>query len=754
MSQTTYLASKSRSQGREGYCVQFNHPVAKTRQGKPVKVRRGLKTQDESEADRLVAEMNKLLADPRMWTASARATAVARGCPEVIAKAFFDPLEPKVNDGWAAREALLPLPSPADGYSRVQLLGATGAGKTTLLRQFIGADPTKERFPSTSTAKTTVADMEIILAPEEFRAVVTFLSRDIARLYVEECVVRALAQAIEGQPDDRILRELLEHREQRFRLSYVLGKRSRPDDQDDDDEEEVDGQEGGEIEVTPSEHDAHLAYLERTLAALKSLAVALREKMERALGEPISKMATTDRDAFVDLVQEQALGNDEVAEFVEGVMEEVAQRFEHAQGGDLERTTDGWPFRWTTTAPAVARAEFIKRINRFTSNYAPNFGKLLTPLVEGIRVRGPFQPSWATGEEIPKLVLMDGEGLGHTSHSASSLPTSLTEAFTRADVILLADNATQPMLTAPQVALRTISAMGHDRKLAIAFTHFDQVRGDNLDSLEARREHVYRSLENALSSMEEGGMRETIRGLRRNLGGRVFYLSKMQESLESLSAKAQRRSEADLGELLRLCRKAIELPEGTAAVPVYDMANFVISVAKAMAAFQRAWDGRLGLKARPGIPVEHWTRVKALARRFAEFGLDSYDTMRPVADLLRDLAEGLSDFIATPRRWKPLGIGEEARQRAVETVRQKMAERVKEFASANLQLDPRPEWNRAWSLSGRGSGSQRSREIWAIYEKAAPDIGEVPSDDSATVLDTLRRLFREAVEEAGGEIMD
>ena len=83
-----------------------------------------------------------------------------------------------------------------------------------------------------------------------------------------------------------------------------------------------------------------------------------------------------------------------------------------------------------------------------------------------------------------------------------------------------------------------------------------------------------------------------------------------------------------------------------------------------------------------------------------------------------------------------------------------MSERAESFASANLQFDPRAEWNHAWSLTGQGSGSQRSREIWAIYEGAAPDIGEVPSEDSATVLDTLRRLFREAVKDAGGVVMN
>jgi ABC-type cobalamin transport system, ATPase component len=45
------------------------------------------------------------------------------------------------QDFIAQRENILPFPTPADGYTRVQLLGTTGAGKTTLVRRLIGTDP-------------------------------------------------------------------------------------------------------------------------------------------------------------------------------------------------------------------------------------------------------------------------------------------------------------------------------------------------------------------------------------------------------------------------------------------------------------------------------------------------------------------------------------------------------------------------------------------------------------------------------------
>ena len=42
----------------------------------------------------------------------------------------------------------------------------------------IGSDPDEDRFPSTSTSRTTIADTEVILAEGPYRAVVTFIKED------------------------------------------------------------------------------------------------------------------------------------------------------------------------------------------------------------------------------------------------------------------------------------------------------------------------------------------------------------------------------------------------------------------------------------------------------------------------------------------------------------------------------------------------------------------------------------------------
>ena len=71
---------------------------------------------------------------------------------------------------------------------------------------------------------------------------------------------------------------------------------------------------------------------------------------------------------------------------VDEILDDVEERFDYLESDTLHKDASGWPSHWIFESND--RIEFIKTINRFSSNYAPNFGRLLTPLVEGIRVSG------------------------------------------------------------------------------------------------------------------------------------------------------------------------------------------------------------------------------------------------------------------------------------------------------------------------------------------------------------------------------
>src|SRR5258705_8377807 len=121
-------------------------------------------------------------------------------------------------------------------------------------------------------------------------------------------------------------------------------------------------------------------------------------------------------------------------------------------------------------------------------------------MVDGMRVRGLLFPEFIEGQ--PKVAFIDGQGLGHTPDSSASVSTRVMRRFGQVDVILLVDNAQQPMQAAPLSVLRAAISSGHHDKLAIAFTHFDQIKGQNLPTFSSKRTHVMTSVLHALSKLK------------------------------------------------------------------------------------------------------------------------------------------------------------------------------------------------------------------------------------------------------------
>jgi hypothetical protein len=505
MPDRSFTASKSRS-NRPGWSVTFRHPVRNDSRGeRGLKVRRGLGTSDDAEADRMVTQLNELLHDQSWWNGDRRQDAEVRFDP-VVVSAFFDGIEATPFDSEARRTSVIPLPDSSAGYSTVLFLGTTGAGKTTLLRHVIGSDPETDRFPSTSTAKKTTADIEIIAAPGDFRAVVTFMPEHEVRAHIDECLEEACLEAVQGKVEAKVAAALLEHREQRFRLSYVLGNWSEADDIGGDDDFSF-GDEPIEIEideaevVSREEREANLERLKGIVARISELASDLDARFSEKLGRLADQKAADDRASWLELFGLEAFKDSRFSGIALDLMEDVAERFSRIEAGEIERTATEWPFLWTYRSDD--RDDFLAAVRWFSSNHFRQFGRLLTPLVDGIRVMGPLYPDLPDATVEAKLILLDGQGLGHTATSASSVSTRITNRFARVDMILLVDNAQQPMQAAPLALLRAVGSSGFADKLAIAFTHFDQVKGANLGSFEQKREHVLGSVSNAVVSLRD-----------------------------------------------------------------------------------------------------------------------------------------------------------------------------------------------------------------------------------------------------------
>lgn len=742
------------SKGRSGWCLIFRHPVCKTPDGREqLRVRRGLGTRDEREAGRLVEQMNDILADPSYWTPAAREKAEAKFEPQIVA-AFYDHLTPDGRDGWVERNSFLRLPNKEEGYATVQFVGTTGAGKTTVVRQMIGTDPKKERFPSISAAKTTICDIEVVFAEGPFRAAVSFIPRAQVRQYITECAIAAIAAYLESGPSSEAVRRFMEHSEQRFRLGYILGQ-LRPatpasEDELSDDEEEVEA-EIEDTEVTSEDRAAFADRLREFLSRIEALAMRSRAKIADAAQEfdiDLAKASPKDRDILQELAEEQLLQDDDFHALVDDILDEVEARFDYVTTGSLEKNRDGWPRLWTLETED--RDSFIKSVNRFTSNYAPNFGRLLTPLVEGVRVAGPFEPAWDS-EELPRMVLLDGQGIGHTADSTSSISTSITKRFQLADIILLVDNAAQPMQAGPVAVLQTVVASGHESKVAVVFTHFDEVTGDNLVRNADKQDHVTSSFYNAVQAIGKASGREAETSLKRLIPDRLFFLSKIQHVLAT-NARFTRKEFSRLADAIS---RSIVPPPPTQYKPVYDVANLVLAIQSATVAFHERWRGILGMGTRVGAVAEHWTRVKALTRRVGLMSQDEYDNLRPIADLIRLMQTQMSRFLGEPLTWTPESPPDEReaeRIQAIDDIKKQVFTRLHELSKRRLIDERLSGWVEAYEHRGTGSTKVRAKDLVGLYESAAPVPNEMPGPDANEFLFELRELVAESVLEGGGEL--
>ena len=758
MTTRNYTATKTRS-NRPGWSVTFSHPWRRDAQGKfGLKVRRGLGTTDDAEADRLVEQLNMLLADSSWWNLDRRIQAQQQ-LDSIVVSAFFDGIEVGKVKSKDLRQEIMPLPAAEDGYARVLLVGPTGAGKTTLLRQLIGSDHRRDRFPSTSTAKMTTADIEIITGTAgPFEASITFMTEHEIRCTVDECLEEACAGVVRGHDNRRIAKALLEHREQRFRLSYLLGAWQEPelevgsqyeiDAYEDEGTSETDTLGNDEV-VAADEIISNKERLVEYVGRIREVGNAVSKQTAKGRGDFQDMDNAIKRQDWLETFTDALYANQDFARLSLDIMEAIAERFDWVAAGDFDRDTTNWPTLWRYQEKD--RETFLKQVRWFSSNHDKQFGRLLTPLVDGIRVSGPFQaPVIETHGTNQRLVLLDGEGLGHSAKEATSISTRVTEKFSDVDMILLVDTAQSPMQAASLELLKSVGSSGHGYKLAVVFTHFDQVKGDNLRSYNQKRDHVRASIGNAITSLRESLRAPVTEILEKQLTNQDFYLGSLDRHTEKIPPGFVKDMQTLLTQMQESTHRHAKQID---AKPIYNIIRLELMLRDATDGFKNPWRGRLGLSYHEGIRKEHWTRVKALCRRIANrWDNDEYNGLRPVADLVRQLQTSISLWLDFPAGWTSHSTSEDERQSVINAIRRNVYSRIHILATQRLVTDRLNGWWVAFGFSGPGSSYDRAKELGRIYDAAAPSITSVMDAVTQEFLDGIIQLVSHAVKEAGGAV--
>lgn len=733
----------SLSMGRKSWCVIFRHPIRKDDRGKPVRVRRGLGTENEEEAQRLVDEMNEILAEEAYHNPEARLRAAEEFDPKIVA-AFYDNLTPTTPDFLAEREKHLPLPPVGSTAPRVLLLGPVGAGKTTVVRQLLGTDPESERFPSTATARTTLCPMEFILGEPGFRAVITFMPEEHVRLLIEECLQDAARQALRGSSAENIAKSMLEHHDNVFRLSYVLGGVDLLSAQGDTDDwsDDLDFYDDEPEEAPASvDRDALRSTLEGFIDRLREVASKQAEETEAENNLGPNLLDKRKRQEFEEAFEFDLAENEVFSKLVDDLLDQVRARFDLVNDGSFI-TQGGWPQSWVWECHD--RKDFLDQIRQFSSNNAAAFGRLLTPLVNGVRVAGEFQPGgWANGNMPEKLVILDGMGLGHTSEGTHSLSTSITKLFDVADVILLIDNAQQPMGHWPRTIFNTLVASGHDYKVALGLTHFDLVEGDNMPTSRDKVRHLQLAIKTAIRAVGSRTLEAELQGY---LKDRVVYLEFAHQKVTDPASLAGKQ----LKKLLKVISDVSHQTLEGEAQPVYDDKRLQAHISQALQAFHDIWLARLGIEPHSDTNKEHWTRVKALTRRLGLLGVDEYDNLRPVADLAEYLLEELRGFLDAPIGWRPADPPEEERALAKRRVAIELAKRIRSMSNRRVLASKLLDWQKAYHHRGSGSATKRAYDLRLIYDLAAPPAKGSLLDQHEAFVGEVYGIVAEAIQAGGG----
>ena len=203
--------------------------------------------------------------------------------------------------------------------------------------------------------------------------------------------------------------------------------------------------------------------------------------------------------------------------------------------------------------------------------------------------------------------------------------------------------------------------------------------------------------------------------------------------------------------MLKAIEQIVERPEQTVSRPQYDKINLVLAIKSATENFHEAWLSILGIKHKPGIGKEHWTRVKALTRRLATPGwADEYDTLKPVADLQQQLQNRIYVALQNPLTWEGEEPTDDEKLQVYDFLADKISKQLVDLATRRMRVERVSEWQNAYNQHGKGSTFERAGIIAdEIYDRAAPVPDIVPSPERNKFLHEVMDVIQSVVDETG-----
>ncbi|MGO9275215.1 MAG: hypothetical protein ACLQOO_34105 [Terriglobia bacterium] len=685
--------------------ISFNHPIV--REGTiGRKIHRGLKVSDEQEAQRRRKEVDELLALAEKGPSAIPPRNLAeKKYSDVVVSAFYDCMNPEPVDYMATRDRLMSLPK---GLPKVQVVGATGVGKTRLTQHLL--QTTQENFPMRGAGRMTVADTEIIVDDADYEAAMTFYSENEIREVLEENIKEACEFA-HANPSDtaKIAAKLLIDPDKRFRLNFVLGnvppaaETTEIDDEDVEPEERVDSF----VETTTHTSDAKKLDTERIQKYVARIIQMAQRGHQKAREDLLPR--TPEDNLVVEEYWLKYVDETETNSLVEEILDVLTERLCSATGSVR------WPVSHRV-AKTNDRGVFFRDLLPFYHNHRKFFGSLVTPLVQGIRVRGRFYPMGLIKNPAVAWVLQDGQGLGHEQESATrqsgTVPPEISRKFEAADVICLVERAVPPMIsgTPAPLLLSELVTRGHIDKLIMVFTHFEAVKAPDLDE-PARKAKVLESVAGVVHSLDCLPKAQRIK-LETTLESKAYFLARLDKDSVGAGSRGTR------SEFQRLCDRLTSsaAPTYTRRQPRYNEYRVAEAVSREISRFREDWGSE-------ALSSYHWKVMQALTNWIGNAYSDGYPgrNLYPGQDLARRVIAAISAELENPQDWTSRPSNADEESAILNAIRIQVSRRIDDLCRRYVIQEARtPDWLPAYrEISGPGTKRIRATRVARILEDRA-----------------------------------
>lgn len=647
---------------------------------------------------------------------------------DVLVSAFYDCMTPETPDYLGMRESEMPLPVARAGKKRpprALAVGTTGVGKSKLLQHIL--QTTNENFPMRGAGRTTVADIEIIVDDVDFGAVITFVSENAIREVVRENVIEAcLFARAEKREKRKIGAKLLVDSDKQFRFNHMLGgwpSIGKGEGEEDDDDEDLEEEfsplpENGTASTWQNIED----YVDRIVTMTEVAIVTATTELR-----PSSK----EDEGVLEEYWPQYIDQNELDSIVEEIVDELQGRLCAATG------KKSWPITHCVS-DTKDREKFFSDLRLFYDNHRSLFGRLVTPLVQGIRVRGRFAPPAWAAESSTQWVLLDGQGVGHEQRSATKInrtvPPELTRKYADADVICLVDRAVPAMTGDAPGLLEDLIVRGHLDRLVLVFTHFEATAAPDLDSA-GKKEKVLEGVSSAIQSIASLPKAQKVL-LEQTIESRAFFLARL--NAHQITGKATQ------GELKRLCAR---LASGVAAEvvheirPVFNEYQIANAVRQEIAGFRNDWS-------EDELAGYHWKIIEALTNWVGNAYSDGYPrrNLYPAQDLSRRLVAVVSRELESPKEWLPhIQDDAEAQSRTLNAIRNIVGPKIDAYCKEVVIHDLRTiEWLPAYvEIGGTGTKIRRARRVARILE----DHAQLPEEGVGKFAKAVWKIVEDAIRE-------